>query len=180
MSKLKSIKSPHEHYVISDDGVIINNRTGTALKHSVNNSGYCSVSLCNNGKNRKESIHRLVYETYIGDIPEGCVINHKDSNRKNNEISNLEVMTYSENIKHGYYSKNGKGKSGQLARTPKVSGGNNSNAKAVRNLTTGEVFDSISIAELAYGKGMNKNFSSQMKTTGRIFGCDWEYIKELK
>ena len=46
-------------------------------------------------------IHRLVWETFNGDIPNGYVINHKDFNRLNNNISNLECITFKENVIHG-------------------------------------------------------------------------------
>lgn len=48
------------------------------------------------------SVHRLVTETFLGKIPEGLVVNHKDGNKVNNNLSNLEIVTYSENMKHAY------------------------------------------------------------------------------
>lgn len=45
-------------------------------------------------------IHRLVAKYFIGDIPSGYVVNHKDGNKLNNHYSNLEIVTYSENIRH--------------------------------------------------------------------------------
>jgi hypothetical protein len=45
-------------------------------------------------------IHKLVYNTFIGDIPEGLVINHIDLNRENNHYSNLEAIKQIENVNH--------------------------------------------------------------------------------
>lgn len=42
--------------------------------------------------------HRLVYETFMGDIPKGMEIDHKDGDKHNNELTNLEVVTPEENI----------------------------------------------------------------------------------
>jgi hypothetical protein len=47
------------------------------------------------GRNR--SVHRIIWKMLNGDIPEGMVINHKDTNGLNNKISNLELCTVAEN-----------------------------------------------------------------------------------
>ncbi|MCU4842302.1 HNH endonuclease [Bacillus cereus] len=49
-------------------------------------------------------IHILVAETWIGPIPKGYTVNHKDLNKFNNDVENLEIITQSENIKHSYES----------------------------------------------------------------------------
>lgn len=45
-------------------------------------------------------MHRLVIEAFQGSIPKGLAVNHKDGNKKNNVLVNLEVVTYSQNIRH--------------------------------------------------------------------------------
>jgi HNH endonuclease/NUMOD4 motif len=48
-------------------------------------------------------VHRLVAAAFLGfDLKSGLDINHKDGNPKNNEVSNLEVVTRSENIRHAH------------------------------------------------------------------------------
>ncbi|AAC96790.2 HNH endonuclease [Paramecium bursaria Chlorella virus 1] len=42
-------------------------------------------------------IHILVWKTFMGDIPEGVIINHKDHNKQNASLDNLEILTRSEN-----------------------------------------------------------------------------------
>lgn len=46
-----------------------------------------------------ETLHRLVYLQFIGDIPEGMVIDHIDNDPTNNDLDNLQLMTRSENTK---------------------------------------------------------------------------------
>ena len=46
--------------------------------------------------------HRLIYEAFYGRIPEGYQINHKDGNKRNNNLDNMELVTNSENTQHGY------------------------------------------------------------------------------
>lgn len=60
---------------------------------SLNGDGYWCVRI--NGKNLL--VHRIIYYLHNGIIPEGLVINHKDCNRRNSKISNLEAITSQKN-----------------------------------------------------------------------------------
>lgn len=53
-------------------------------------------AVCINGKNYH--VHRLEWEKHHGKIPEGCVIHHKDENRLNWSIDNLECLTRAEHV----------------------------------------------------------------------------------
>lgn len=57
-------------------------------------------------KKRSLSIHRLLYAAFIGPLNRNLVINHKDNNRSNNSLSNLELVTNLENIQHYHNLKN--------------------------------------------------------------------------
>ena len=50
--------------------------------------------------NNKKLLHRLIWEDHNGPIPEGYVIHHIDENKLNNDISNLELMLWSEHNSH--------------------------------------------------------------------------------
>ena len=52
------------------------------------------------GVSRKALAHRLVFILKYGDIPDGLQINHKDGNKHNNKLSNLELMTPSQQMIH--------------------------------------------------------------------------------
>lgn len=64
--------------------------------------GYIVVSLQINKEPKLIKLHRAMYESFVGDIPQGMQINHKDGNKLNNKISNLEVVTPEENVKHAW------------------------------------------------------------------------------
>jgi hypothetical protein len=53
----------------------------------------------NNGIWRTKRIHRLVYETFVGDISKGYTIHHKDFNCQNNRLENLEILSTKEHTK---------------------------------------------------------------------------------
>lgn len=65
--------------------------------------GYKRICLyCNDGKRRKILVHRLIALAFIPNPENKPQINHKDGNKLNNNISNLEWCTNQENIQHGF------------------------------------------------------------------------------
>lgn len=75
-------------------------RKGRILKTYPTNSGYLMASL--SASHKSFYIHRLVVENFIRKIKPGEEVNHKDGNKLNNKLSNLEIMTISENKIHSY------------------------------------------------------------------------------
>lgn len=65
-------------------------------------NGYEFVCLRKDGKNKMVMIHRLVADAFIPNISNRPCVNHKDGNKHNNAVSNLEWCTYSQNRKHAY------------------------------------------------------------------------------
>ncbi len=57
---------------------------------------------CLNGKEKPvlKSVHRMVVEAFIGPIPDGMQVNHRDGNKQNNHLDNLEICTHSQNQLH--------------------------------------------------------------------------------
>lgn len=66
------------------------------------NTEYLYLSLCKNNEVKYLSIHRLVAIAFIENPFNKSEVNHKDGNKKNNSVDNLEWMTRSENLKHRY------------------------------------------------------------------------------
>ena len=107
----KDIKGYEGYYQISNLGNIRSlfgwnihkgyfNRLKT-MHPTLANTGYLVVNLTY--KNSKiYQIHRLVAEAFIPNSENKPCINHKDGNKQNNKVDNLEWCTYSENEKHAY------------------------------------------------------------------------------
>ena len=85
-----------EDYEITTDGQVINKHSGRALKGQLNGKGYLRVSI--GGK--LCFIHRLVAEKYIPNPENKTQVNHKDGNKLNNTVENLEWVTNQENRSH--------------------------------------------------------------------------------
>lgn len=59
---------------------------------------YSQVRLMNGGKKYSRNIHKLVWVAFNGQVPDGFVIDHKDNDRRNNGLSNLRIITQSQNL----------------------------------------------------------------------------------
>ena len=63
-------------------------------------NGYEFMCLRKDGQNQNRMTHRLVAEAFIPNLDNLPVVNHKDGNRHNNSVDNLEWCTQSQNLKH--------------------------------------------------------------------------------
>ena len=66
------------------------------VKQTIDKEGYYSVSL----SGKRVRLHRIIYENFVGEIPNGCVIDHKDRNKLNNSISNLRAVAQTINARN--------------------------------------------------------------------------------
>ncbi len=87
-------------YLISEDGKIWSNKTNKYISQRVGSKGYYIVNLSIDGKCKTFQVHRLVALTFIENPNNLPIINHKDGNKLNNSIENLEWCTYSDNTLH--------------------------------------------------------------------------------
>ena len=112
-------------------------RKGQIMKLRLNPNGYFQVPLNKNGKRKMCSVHILVAKTFLKQRYKTDIVNHKDGNKQNNNLENLEWISYSENNKHSYNTLNRK-----IARI-----GGRPKPIIVENILSGEVQRYISIAD---------------------------------
>lgn len=92
----------YSRYQISEKGQVYNTQTNKIMTQNDNGGGYMQVYLrSDDGQRKRLYVHRLVYQAHVGAIPKGYEINHKDENKKNNNLSNLEAITHLENMRYG-------------------------------------------------------------------------------
>jgi hypothetical protein len=103
----KAVADSNGEYHISSHGRVKSYKKGKEiiLKPSTHQNGYLQISLCRNKTSKTYYIHRLVAQTFIINDENKLTVNHKDGNKKNNHIDNLEWMTHQENVEHAIINK---------------------------------------------------------------------------
>lgn len=112
----------YDNILVSNTGRVLSYKKGkhVELKQSDNGLGYLRVGV---GHGNPQYVHRLVAETYIpNEDPNKTQINHKDGDKKNNNISNLEWCTPSDNDRHAFDTglKKNKGTPIQIVETGEI------------------------------------------------------------
>jgi len=119
----KPVVGYEEFYEVSNLGRIRNkgrrpgqHYSNIIMKQRHNKGGYLTIALTNGKEKKIYMIHRLVYEAFVGILPkfehkgkghcgEVWEINHKDENKQNNSLDNLELVTKLDNIRYGTRSR---------------------------------------------------------------------------
>lgn len=92
----------YSNFEISNYGQLRNIKTNTIYKTTFNKRGYVQVCVSLGHKDKKKlfKIHKAVAETFIMNPENKPQVNHKDGNKQNNHVDNLEWVTNAENMKH--------------------------------------------------------------------------------
>lgn len=132
--------------------------------------GYSNVELYKNKKKKQFYIHRLVMENFCPIENMNVLdVNHKDEDKSNNHISNLEWMTHKDNLNYGSRA--------EKARM-KMQGKNSSRSKKVRCIEKDVRYEALREAERQLGipaTNISKACKGKIKTAG---GYRWEYVEE--
>ena len=75
---------------------------GKPLKGYIDRYGYHCVTLWNRCTMKSDSVHRLTAGAFLGPIPKGMQVNHKNGIRTDNRLANLEIVTPSDNVRHSF------------------------------------------------------------------------------
>lgn len=96
------------NYHITSNGKVFSTTTGRfiELKPTKIRSGYNLITIYLEGKKKNCLVHRLVCEYFGEGYNDKLQCNHKDLNKQNNDISNLEMLTPKQNVNHYLLSKN--------------------------------------------------------------------------
>lgn len=136
-------------YAISETGVVTHLNFNRTLKINYSTT-YPTVHLCKNGHKCLKLIHRLIAEAFIPNPDNKPHINHKNGNKQDFSIPNLEWTTISDNCLHAYRTGLAKvSERCKAAISERHSGSNHYNSKKVYNTVTNIVYDTIRAAAKA-------------------------------
>lgn len=116
-----------KNYEVSNEGRVRNSKTGKIMKTQFNEKGYEVLALRDGGRQYSKRVHRLVAEAFDDRSDEGLEVTHRDKNRANNRLDNLEWKTRADIIKQTY--EEGRKQTHRMKR--------------VKCVETGEEYDSI-------------------------------------
>jgi hypothetical protein len=135
----KPVAECNGEYYVSSWGRVKSYKCGNEriMKPYTTAMGYLRIGILVNDKQKMHKIHRLVATAFIENIDNKPEVNHKDANKTNNHIDNLEWVTRKENIQHGW--DNGLFETTRLALLESLS-------KPVVDIETGKKYDSLTRA----------------------------------
>ena len=139
----------------------------TLLKTNKVAFDYLQVSLYKEGKRKCRYVHNLVMEAFVGEKKKGYEVNHKDEDKNNNTLENLEYLTAKENNNYGTRIRRMSEKNTNGKKSKKIKG---------THLTTGEevIFPSISEAKR---QGYGNHISDVCRgVRSKCNGYKWEFI----
>ena len=96
-----------EDYLASKNGKILSLKWNKKriLKLHTTKYGYLDFHIYENNKGRHYFVHRFIYECFKGTIPVDKQVDHIDNHKENNSISNLQLLTPSENTRKSHFKK---------------------------------------------------------------------------
>ena len=102
---MKDVKGYEGIYAITSCGKVWSYMSKKFLSPRITRAGYYEVALYKNNQPKQFRIHRLVADAYINNPENKPAVNHKDENKLNNCVNNLEWVTPKENVNYGTRSK---------------------------------------------------------------------------
>lgn len=87
-------------YYVTACGRVFNKYHGMEMKRYFCKNSYVYVFLHKVNKRHSRTVHSLVMEAFVGKPPRNKEINHKDGNKHNCNLSNLEYVTHKQNTRH--------------------------------------------------------------------------------
>lgn len=168
-------------YKINNNGTIISyGRKNQIIKKTcVSKNGYCRVVLSKNNKIKNYLIHRLVAETFIPNPNNYECVNHKDENKLNNNVENLEWCTFTYNINYGTRTKRIAEKIRITHKgrhfSPKTEFKKSMGAIKVYNATTNRIYSSMQEAFKETGVPTSNICNCCKGKASQAGGYKWEY-----
>lgn len=100
--QIKPVKGFEDHYLVSSCGKLFSKKTSREISLRDNKRGYKVYTTRLKGATIRIRLHRAVAECFIDNPDNKPIVNHKDGDKMNCHVSNLEWNTVSENTSHAW------------------------------------------------------------------------------
>lgn len=158
----KAIPNYEDRYEISNFGRARSLKTNKFLSPNIMSHGYTCIHLYRGGKSTRKvkTLHQLVAQLFIANIESCREVNHKDFDRANNHIDNLEWVTRKQNVHHALAA-------GRRVKPEKKVKGINLKTKIVI------WYESQIAAEIALRGAQTGGISWALKNNRPVYGYVW-------
>ena len=154
-------------------------KTARVLSNNYDGSGYAVVWLFANGKKKRVKVSRIIAETFIPNMENKPFVDHIDTNKKNNSVSNLRWVTHKENCNNPITIQNLKlSHPSETARFYGCFGSEHNRSKSILCIDTGMCYGSIREAARTFGCGHQTIVSALKRRSKTAVGHRWAYVKE--
>jgi hypothetical protein len=156
-------------YFVSDTGVVYGKyKNSPARKTSLDRYGYEKIALCIDGKMKHTTVHRVVAETFIPNPENYKTVNHKDGNKLNNHVDNLEWCSSQQNTKHAT-------ENGLMAKGEQI-GNSNYTEKQIRQVCE-MIVDGYKNNDIAKATGVTRNVVQTVRSgqTWKHISCEYDF-----
>lgn len=172
----KDFKGYENYYSVSNTGKILSKRFNKCLSFGNNGRDYLFVNLYNEDGIKRFYVHRIIALTFLDNNENKTQVNHKDCNKANNNVSNLEWTTPDENISHAVKNKRFYTSDYQKEQTSKANRGINSHLTKLKESQVVEIK-----IDLSKNKYTQKQIADKHGTTRANVGAikrnkSWKHI----
>lgn len=158
-------------YQISNLGRVKTNKTQLIKKNSIDKYGYYIIGLWIKGERKTFKVHRLVAQAFIPNPENKPTVNHKDGNKLNNNVENLEWATNQEQLIH---SNRVLGKKGVISEKCREKQLEKQRRKIIRS--DGKIYNSIEEAHKDIGVSYSNIWKCCKGKRQHAGGYSWEYV----
>ena len=150
----------YPNYFITEQGQVWSQHSKKFLTLSLHKDGYLYVSLNKNNVRKTFAVHKLVAQAFLPNLNNYPVINHKNENKQDNRVENLEWCTQSYNINYG----------NSLLQRSETQG------KPVKCIETGKIY--YSLGEASRQTGISASLIARVcnKKRTHTHNLHWEYV----
>lgn len=169
MKKKNSMKYNPKYDLYIDNDLVIyywNKKLDKLMQRNYycNNDGYLRIRCVVNNKLLQKMVHRIIYETFIGEIPNGYEIDHINAIKSDNRLENLRVVTHERNMNNPLTKRN-------------ISEGHKGKPKSEETKKIISLAHKKREVKSEFGKKFYEHYGLKKHQNNRLYYAEWAWWK---